>query len=167
MTRKVDWDGIPDARDLLPAGDILFSIEDMVEGDSKNGKAMVIVNLRAKEPKRVAGLGYTVRFTIGNDKDPKSDDPDTIKACFGGILLKKMLKKAGVRLSPDMEKTAKAAEGSEFVGDIVVEPDKKNPERKNNDIKGFYSVGERQPKLRDEGITQRPTPAVSGVDDED
>ncbi len=157
MSRKVPWDVIQEGggKDILPEGKIKFKIEEMVEGVSKSsGKFMVTCHLRATAPKRVANLLFVEYFTLGSDADKNADDPKTWHDSKGATRWSRMLRKAGVTRGETIAKTAKNAEGHEFVGEITQELEESNDPRFKDQTKNrltrFYAVGEVEPQLNDE-----------------
>jgi hypothetical protein len=169
MARAIAWEGIREAGVLLPPGLIKFKIEDMTEEVSQNtGKAMIVAHLRAVEPKQVRNLSTTEYFVIGTDDDPNCDDPATYGKTVGASRFKTLIKKANVRQAPTLEKTAKLAEGQEFIAAVTqeVEKDGKYAGRIRNRIAAFFAIGERKPGVDASiatGDGETTTPAKSVV----
>lgn len=157
MGRRAPWDDIPDAT-VLPGGTYQFAIESVEETISSTGKLMYNGTFNVVEPKAFAGLNHWESYVIGSDTDPNAEDPDTWKASIGARNLKRMLNKAQVPLSDDMEAVCVEAAGHQFVSLVTQETDdgSRDPRYKGrvrSRIQGYYGLGDQAPTV------EQPAPA--------
>jgi len=145
---KIPWDDVPEGRPLLPNGLIKMKLEVFEEKESKSRKVMIIGHFRCVEPKQVKNLPYVEFFVLGTEDDPQCKDPSTFAKSVGMGRLKTLLKKAQVRLDPNLSKTLRLAEGHEVIASVTTEVDDgtRDPKYKGqirNRVTAFFAVGER------------------------
>lgn len=109
MGKKLPFDDIPKPSQDMPKGAFLFSIENIEQGATNDGRFMVTTTYRCVEPEEYAGRLHFERYTFGNAQDPNADEPETIKKSRGAQAFKDHLLKAKVKPSNDLDKLAASA----------------------------------------------------------
>ena len=163
---------IRDQRDKLPAGDIVFRIDDVQEGMAgREGDEVlaIVASLTAIEPQQAAGIEHEEMFWIGQRETDKAVTDGKAQADREGLLaatwqyraarLKMFASKAGI----DIQGKNRALAYSELKGRTVLglvehEIDKKNPQYTNARVKSWWAVGERTPQVAD--ATEKPQPTA-------
>ena len=119
------WDpsSVPDSS-VFPGGAFELEIEELNEEASDSGKAMYRAVLRSQGPSLV-GVPHFENYVLGSDEDPNADDPATMAASMGARNLKRLLKKAGVEMSSDLDDDCARAIGQHVIGVFTqfTEPD--------------------------------------------
>jgi len=174
MGRKWAPDDIPDSVQL-PDQTYHFKVEEIEETetagrDGKAKKLMYVAHMVVLAPKQYKGLKFNDNFVIGSDEDPKAKDPDTWKAAIGSRRMKDLFKAAKVTLKPDLDACREECEGNEVVADVVLQPDRKDKTRMNNNVTKYHKVGEKEPGGAKEGASTGPKkiaqPPVEGEGEE-
>jgi hypothetical protein len=151
MGQQVEWDSIGDGGTLI-SGMITFLVEDIQETVTAakegrpGGNKMYVATFKATEPTAYAGTLLKDWFAIGNDRDPKADDPETWKRSIGASRLKRLFQVTHITMKKDIDENIAACIGQSFVGNTIEEVDdgRRNPQfsgRRRSKIVRMYPVG--------------------------
>ncbi len=165
MGIKVPWGDIPDFS-MLPKGIYLLAIRALEPyNKEENNKLIVKATFEAVEPSEYAGMTFREYLVIGSDEDPEAEDPETWKRTSGSRKLARILRKANVDFSDDLEDTCEVAQNAEFAALVEVEEQQEGAYagRKNNRIGQIYEAGTVEPSILEEGVkrpaAKKPAPA--------
>lgn len=159
----------------VPAGTVLFTIEDVAEGmagKDENDQVLVIqAHLVGEEPAGALGVGLDTMFFIGireSDKvvqqgkataDPEGQLAATWAARAGRF--QAFATKSGVEIAgKDRQLVYSELKGRQVLGLVEHVIDPKNPDFSNARIKSYWAVGEREPATSDAAPTQKAAPAA-------
>ena len=161
MGRQYDPSVIPDTGSFFPDAAYELEIEELAEELSSTNKAMTVGVLRSVGPELV-GVPHFENFVLGSDADPNADDPNTLVASPGARALVRLLKKAGVELSNDLDDDCARSIGQHVIGVFTsyMEPNEKKgvPNQYAGQMRNrvqFFALGEREL-----GATEAPAPAA-------
>lgn len=179
MSRTVPYDKMSSPQDILwdterncaATGLIVFDVMDLEPIESKSsGKLGYALQSKAVEPDAVADQQMFLRLWIGSDDDPQAEKEETWTRTYGGKRFNELLEACQIAKAPmDDDDIIAAIKGQRFVGSVVVktEPDQDrdgNPNpyagRESNEVKHFYRMGEKEPRLSDNGGPRAGRPAA-------
>jgi hypothetical protein len=110
----------------IPAGSILFTIEDVVEvveplpwGDPTKMYRQELAHLTVIEPREYEGIAHEQRFQIGSDDDPLAEKDET-RMKGGASRFQTMANKAGVTVAGAEEDQVRSELKDRHVGATVI-----------------------------------------------
>jgi len=103
------------------------------------GNRMYVATFKATAPAHYAGTSMKDWYAIGNDHDPKADNPETWKSSIGASRLKRLFGVTHITMSKDVDENIAACIGQSFVANVIEEVD--------DGRRGSQFAGQRRSKI--------------------
>jgi hypothetical protein len=139
MGKQWPHESVQESGALLPDGLYTVKVTEGEEGETKNGKYMIMFRARVVEPRQYKNQPYRIAFIVGTDDDLEADEESTWTSSFAASRYKSFLKAADVPETGDIEEEIESAEGTSVVVDNGHSDD-----NKYNNPNAFFRVGERE-----------------------
>jgi hypothetical protein len=145
----VNWDDVPDS-DLLPDSNYELIIMKAEAGWTKTNKLAAELTYQVGAGELEGSRMRPETFTLGSEQDSQGQLPETKKALFGWMNLKRLANATGIRFEQSLKETLKQLEGKRFVGTvkIQIQADKNKDGSPNqyagnqqNRITAYYPLG--------------------------
>jgi hypothetical protein len=154
LEQEVDWNPteIPNET-LLLDGTYEMDIEELKKSFSSTGKLMPKARFRVVQPESCKGQSLFAQYVIGSETNPNPGAGAPEWKGRNAVDLGKLLKKSQVQIrggKGGFDETLAAATHQRITLDVGVRKgkDKNGNPRDENYIKGYFTVGEKQPGLR-------------------
>jgi len=117
---EVNWDDVPDS-DLLPDGNYELLITKAEGGWTRTNKLAAELTYQVGAGELDGSRMRPETFTLGSESDPQGQMPETKKALFGWMNLKRLCNATGIRFEQSLRTTLKQLEGARFVGTVKIQ----------------------------------------------
>ena len=164
---EVNWDEVPDSN-LLPEGTYELVIVKAEAGWTRTNKLAAELTYQVGAGELDGCSMRPETFTLGSETDLQGQRPETRKALFGWMNLKRLCNATGIRFEQSLRTTLRQLEGARFVGTVKVQTqaDKnkdgsENPYAGNqqNRITAYYPVGSTPHAHASQALAQGRAPA--------
>ena len=142
MSDLFPWEDIYEGN-VFPTGIFEFEIEEIdTTNYSRNDKLMPKGRFRCKAPEQFKGMSYFDQYVVGTEENPTEVNAGT----FGAKALKSIFKAAQVPKGSSLEELARASVGNSLLIQLnyYVEPAGEWKGREQNNVVGYYKIGERE-----------------------
>src|SRR6266567_2578316 len=117
---EVNWDDVPDS-DLRPGGNYELVITKAEGGWTRTNKLAAELTYQVGAGELDGSRMRPETFTLGSETDPQVQMPETRKALFGWMNLKRLCHATGIRFEQSLRTTLKQLEGARFVGTVKIQ----------------------------------------------